>query len=165
MRDPIQYSKGFATLAEARTWVMENVDGPGAVCPCCGQLARMYRRRLSGSISAAACLIYREMFEHPENAWVHAPTLFRHTKTAVKGGGDYAKGVYWGILEEREDQPGQSLGWYRLTEVGTQYVLQQLALPEYLLVYQGKVQGAEGRHITVLESLANEYDYEQLLLG
>jgi len=160
-REALVYQSRSDSLVLARGWLEENLTGAGAVCPCCGQLARMYRRRLSPTISAALCLIYRATVMNPEEIWVNVPRLLQGT--SLGAGGDYAKGVLWGLLESRPETFGSTVGWYRPTETGVSFVLEQVSLPEYLWVYEGVVQAADDRYVTIRESLAGEYDYQELM--
>jgi hypothetical protein len=161
---PVEYPRGDGgTLQDARYWLAQNIEGDGARCPCCGQLARLYRRRLNAGISAALCLIYRESI-HTGGSWVHVPTLFDRVGASKirRAGGEYSKGAWWGLLEERTEGAG-TLGWYRPTENGVLYVLENLRIPEYAVVYAGEVRLLEGNPVSVRESLASEYNYEELM--
>ena len=162
-REPLDYPYGTdGSLVAAREWLAHNVAGDGARCPCCGQGARLYQRRLNAGVSASLCLIYREAVATGQD-WVHVPSLFDRLGASKirRAGGEYAKGLLWGLLEERVGPGAQ--GWYRPTEQGVMFVLEQATMPEYVVVYAGDVKGTEGRQITVRESLRDEYDYEDLM--
>lgn len=160
-RDAVTYPDSSDSLALARRWLENNVGGAGAVCPCCSQLVRMYRRRLSPSIAAALCLIYRRAQQQPDEPWVHVPRLLQEIR--YSGGGDYAKATLWGLLEGRPEHLGSTVGWYRPTDTGCSFVRGEVSVPEFLWVFGGVVQAVEDRYVTIHESLAGEYDYKELL--
>lgn len=72
MTDPLSYLRsliqksGSQTLAEARAHVIANRD-EGTMCPCCGQLAKVYRRKLNASMALSLVWIY-QYFEEEEAA-------------------------------------------------------------------------------------------------
>jgi len=159
-RDAVYYQGTSDNLTVARHWVRENLYGAGAVCPCCGRLARIYRRSMGPHVAASLCSIYRAFSEHPENDWVNVPELLRGSR--LGSGGDYAKGLLWGLIESRPEQQGPTVGWYRLTEAGVGFVLGEVGVPEHIWVYEGEVQGHEDSIVSVFDALGGQYDYFEL---
>ena len=144
------------TLEEARDWLAERMD-EGADCPCCGQRAQVYRRKINSGMARALIVMWRAA----GTGWCHVPT--------VVGGrsSDECKLVYWGLIEEeRVRRPdGGRAGWWRVTEDGARYVHGQLLLPKYALIYNGDCLGLEGERVGILSALGTKFDYDDLMAG
>jgi hypothetical protein len=144
-----------ATLAMAKAWLSDRLD-KGAHCPCCGQFARIYRRQ----INAAMARTIIAMYHHDAHDFMHLPTVAGY-------GGDAAKLVYWGLIEEealiRAD--GGRAGWWRLTSDGRAYVLGQLKVPQYAAVYDGRLlpDSPHGPPRDIRDALGKRFDYSELM--
>lgn len=149
-------------IGEARRW-LRGVIEDGAVCPCCGQLARVSKRKLDASISASLVLIYRYALAHPHEPWVHVPTLLASFPELARSGGHYGKGAHWGLLESRMDVEGEGLGWHRPTDRGVAFVEGSILVPEYVWCYDNQKFDEGGKLISIRESLSTQYNYEQLM--
>ena len=131
-----------ASLGEVRAWLLER-RGRGVKCPCCGQYARVYRRRLNYAMAYGLYLVY-EYFHLRARApepWLHVPR-YLNGKGVVARGGDFAKLVHWGLLEAKEgERPDGSarIGYYRLTPEGVAFVENRSRVPTYLYFYDGEV--------------------------
>jgi hypothetical protein len=160
-KDPHQFPFGNqAKVEEVRKW-LEGTISEGAICPCCGQIARVYVRTLSSAISVALILICRTALAQADE-WVHVPTLLSNWPELMRGGGEYGKAVHWDLLEARMDAEGEGKGWYRPTEKGIAFVEEAIMLPEYVHIYDGRRIEFSGRNIGVRDSLGTKYRYEDL---
>jgi hypothetical protein len=56
-------------IREARQKLQARLDD-GTTCPCCGQFAKRYKRKLNSSMAAALCW----MWTHARDAWIEVPT-------------------------------------------------------------------------------------------
>lgn len=144
------------TLGDAKEWLRERLD-EGAHCPLCTQMAKVYRRKLNTSMAAALIQFWRV---HGRD-WGHAPT----TGTIARLGGDWAQLRMWGLTEEltepRED--GGRAGWWRLTELGVQFVANQFTVPKYVRLYDGRLMGHAGDQVTIVDALGDRFDYSELM--
>lgn len=146
-------------LGEAKEWLRERVD-EGERCPLCTQFSKVYRRSIHGTMARTLVLAYREH----ELDWFHLATL---TKTTGRGG-EEGKLRYWGLLEEesaRREDGGRS-GWWRVTERGREFVLGNVVVPKYALVYDGRLMSLDGDEmIDIRAALGKRFDYSELMWG
>lgn len=144
------------TLVEAKAWLKEQMKEDGAKCPCCGQLAKVYRRKLNANMARSLVLGFRR---HAMD-WFHAPTV-------VEDRGEMAKLRYWGLVEEeRALRPdGGRAGWWHITPRGAVYVQGLTAVPAHALVYDSqllRLDDTDGR-ITIGEALGDKFNYRELM--
>ena len=128
------------TLRAARDLLRERVRD-GERCPCCKQLAKVYRRKLNSAMAYDAIRFYRAT---QPGEYAHRPTV------AQAAGGDAGKLRYWKLLveeTERRDDGGRS-GWWCLTDDGRAFVEGRLRVPKYALLYDGRLLKLEGEGIT-----------------
>lgn len=145
------------TLAEARTWLGEQLAEGGTVCPCCNQFAKIYRRKLNANMARLLITAYQAVgFE-----WFHGPTLLRD------GTGDLAKLRYWGlVVEESKTRPdGGRAGWWRVTPMGEAFVAHRTLLPRHALVYDSRLLrlDATAGHVSAEEALEEKFNYAELM--
>lgn len=125
-----------STVAEARR-ALQDARQAGVQCPCCDQKVQEYRRSINIGMVRSLVAIYRVTHEPGHSEWVHVPTEIG-ARSREEG-----KLAYWGILEEqharRED--GGRRGFWRITDLGKQFVEGRVTLPKYAYVYNGAVTG------------------------
>lgn len=146
------------TLGAARRWLREQAATDGAPCPCCRQFTKVYRRGISAGMARLLILAYRQ---HGTDEW-HLPTL-------VGASGDNAKLAHWGLIAaipgERGDGSART-GWWRLTDLGVQWVLGQASVPRYIQLYDGRFRGFDTtaeQQWTVRDALGEKFDYAKLM--
>ena len=146
-----------ATVPDAKTWLRGHVD-EGALCPCCGQLAKVYRRKLNTVHAHSLVLMWRAAGME----WQHVPTT---VEPITKGGGEAAKLRLWGLIEEElERRPdGGRSGWWRITERGRAFVLGETTVPRFAVLYDNRCLGVEGERIDIREALGDKFDYGELM--
>jgi hypothetical protein len=152
--DPLPDS---ATLGEAKTWLRGNVE-EGTRCPCCNQMAKVYRRRVNSQQVRALLLLYRKR-----------STQFAHVTTVDKSlegnGGDLSKLRYWGLTEEMpETRPdGGRAGYWRVTELGEKWILERATVARYARIYDGKLLSLDGPQTNVRQALGTKFDLSALM--
>lgn len=141
-------------LGDAREWLRNKLD-KGAPCPCCGQRAQQYRRKLNSGMARSLIAMYAI----DAHGWIHVPTQIG-ARSREEG-----KLAYWGLVEEsaapRDD--GGRAGWWRLTDRGRRFVLKQLTVPSYALVYNNKVRGFDGPFVDISQTLGAKFSYDELM--
>lgn len=146
------------TLAQAQDWLREQLP-EGADCPCCTQLAKIYRRKINSSMAYALITFYRAH----ALCWGHAPS----TGDISKLGGDWGQLRRWGLIEEltvpRDD--GGRAGWWRVTEAGRLFVYRAHTVPKYVRLYDGKPMGFDGPEVDILDALGTKFNYYELMAG
>jgi hypothetical protein len=151
------------TLGETKDWLRDRVDD-GEHCPCCGQMAKVYRRKMTAFTARAMIAMHR--FHHDE--YVQMPALIRQHLPDLTQGGYATLGAYWGLIEEeqirRED--GGRAGWWRLTDLGHDFVLGKITVPKYARIYDSRLLGfVPDDRIHITEVLGTNFDYSELMSG
>lgn len=151
-------SPQHATLDDARAWLFGRAD-EGVHCPCCTQFAKVYRRKLTGSIARVLIAMWREAGRD----WVYLPDI-------RSAGQDEAIARYWGLIEPYPDArryDGSSrVGWWRLTPLGVQFVQNDALIPKYASIYNGNLVSLDAReHISIIDALGTKFNYSDLMGG
>jgi hypothetical protein len=146
------------SLGEARNWLRERVD-EGESCPLCSQFAKVYRRKIHSTMARDLIRLYREV---GADEWVHVPTVLGSS------GGDLAKTVYWGLIEElpgvREDGSTR-VGWWSITQLGKFYVLGRVLVPKYARIYNGRLLDLVGDRVGIQDALGDKFNYSELMMA
>lgn len=148
------------SLAEAKEWLRARVNR-GDRCPCCGQFAKVYSRKMTAFTARAMIAMYR----YYRTEFVQMPELIRQRLTSQTQGGYATLGLYWGLIEEenqrRED--GGRAGWWRLTELGIQFVLGEISVPKHARIYDGRILGYSDERVTIRDTLGTKFNYDELM--
>lgn len=147
-------------LYQAKAWLRERVED-GERCPCCGQLAKVYRRKIHSTIARALVDLYRLGQPNPDDEldrWIHVPTV-------ISPACEIGKARYWGLVEERPRRrsDGSHAGWWRLTDTGIAFVEGRHRVPQYARVYDGRCLGVIGDTVGIREALGDHFDYDELM--
>lgn len=130
----------------------------GAKCPCCGQDARLYRRKLTSTTAKALIAMYLA----GPFAYHHMPTLL-DAKQA-----DEAKARHWGLISEkpgtRQGDIGPA-GYWRLTQKGIDFVLNYVLIEKFACIYDGRLIRLEGDLISIQNALSNRFILADLMAG
>lgn len=131
----------------------------GCYCPLCGGHAQVYRWSLYGS----ACVLLIRMYQVGGTTdWVESKTVKLRGQQA---GASELK--YWGLVEnetERRPDGGRS-GWWRVTDLGEEFVLKKITLPKYVDVYNGNSSWAYGPEVWITDCLGRKFDYDKMMNG
>lgn len=155
---------GLITLQQAQDW-LEGELADGEQCPCCGQFAKLYRRKLNHQMAAVLIKMWRASTGTPywdgvwDGEYVNIPALLMHRHA------DEAKLACWGLIEEApEKRPdGGRSGWWKVTEKGARFARGFLWVPRYALIYDGLCKGLEGPLISVQDALGDRFSYQELM--
>jgi hypothetical protein len=146
------------SLGHAKAWLRSRVED-GARCPCCGQLAKVYRRRIHGTIARALIDLYHLGTEE-DDYWVHVPTR-------ISPACEVGKARYWDLVEEatvsRDD--GGRAGWWRLTDKGVMFVRGLCFVPVHARIYDGRCLGFSGEMVSIADCLSDKFSYADLMAG
>lgn len=156
------------SLSAASTWVESNRI-KGAICPCCTQIAKRYKRKLSSSMAYALILIYRAF--RKQSAWLHVPEYLTEVCStgATFRGGDWAKMTHWGLIEPKEDEVrkdgSKRNGLYKITALGNAFVENRVRVPKYVFLFASKCLGLSEETISIEEALRkkNGFNYDELM--
>jgi hypothetical protein len=156
------------TLSYARQWLTAHVQD-GASCPCCTQFAKVYARTITSSMAYALVMIYKRPTEEGGSEYFHVPDyLSRVCKLGpTTRGGDWAKLVAWGLLEEREgvrDDGSSRTGFYRITDLGKSVARGEVTVPKHALIYNGTLLRLDDtKSVTISDALGKKFDYAELM--
>lgn len=148
-----------AAVNQVRAWVMAHrVDG--VICPGCLQRAQVYRRTINSQMAVALIYLFRS-YGMDFGFW---PDVLAYANI---NRADEAKLAYWGLAEpkqgKREDGSNRT-GYWKVTERGRSWLLEQLAVPRYALVYNGECIGLDHTELwTVRQALGTRANYDALM--
>ncbi len=153
------------TLEEAQDFLISHFE-EGAVCPCCGQLVKLYKRKLDSFMAYALILIYRYFRQSDVEPWLHVPSYL-----IAQGASDRecAKLRYWGLIEEMANTrpDGGRAGLYRISQRGIDFVEGRCSVPKYIYLYNQMLidrgDEADSARTTIHEALAERFDYQELM--
>jgi hypothetical protein len=152
-----------ATLQDAHDWLRQHVRD-GAVCPCCRQLAKIYRRKLNSSM--ARSLIWLVRAAGPTLDWVEVTQ--RAPRWLVRSR-ELSKLTYWGLVEKCPKDPastsgGRDSGAWRPTPDGVDFAMARTHLPAHALVYDNRVLRLDGaEQVDIRQALGKRFNYEELM--
>jgi len=158
----------LSTLQWASDWLRSHLRR-GAYCPCCGQLAKMYRRKLNSSMAYALILIYRQSRLEPDG-FFHVPShlaglgLKGAVAAAIRG--DWAKLVHWELIEPQSgphEGDGRTSGIWRITEKGRDFVLGHIRVESHAVIYDGQCLTLDGAPTSIRAALKSKFSYEELM--
>ncbi|MCP4899929.1 MAG: hypothetical protein GY906_23420 [bacterium] len=152
------------TLQEARNHVM-NERGEGIICPCCDQLAKVYRRAIT--CTSARILIAMVKGHLVEPRWIHVSELWM--QKLGSGSGDVAKLAYWDLVKakphDETDTTKTASGWWKPTPYGISFAFGRIQVRKHVLIYNAERLGREGDLVGIREALGKKFDYAALMNG
>ena len=145
-------------LSEARQIVLEerfSKDGIG--CPCCLTLAKVYQRRIHGTMARTLITMYRH---GGADGYVHTASLPGDTHEA-------SQLSWWHLIEEEKIRrpDGGRAGWWRITHIGVNWVLARSYIPKYARIYDSEVLDLTGEPVTIQDALGKRFNYRELMEG
>ena len=162
MRQQEMFPNKGDIIHEMREKVMSKAREKGCECPICDQFVKIYKRKIN---STMAQQIIEARRKFGSNIF-HVGNLKSGPQT---GGGDFAKLLYWSLIEEKPWEKGQmgkrTSGEWCLTQKGIDFCDGKIKLPEYALIYNGECMGFSEKQCTIQGCLGDKFDYNELMLG
>lgn len=149
------------SLADARDALRDRVD-KGESCPCCTQLVRVYRRPLTSVAARALIALYRDH----GRSFGYLPDVARtHLSDSAHQGGTLSLAHCWGLIEEERAALGDNgrAGWWRVTELGEQFILERASVPSHARIFNGRVLSLVGDPIGIRSALGKHFNRTELL--
>lgn len=155
------------TVHEAKKW-LQGMMNTGATCPCCGQYAKLYRRKITSTMAKCLVMIHR-FFQANKVQFIHVPNfLVKFKNDGSVAGGDVAKLKHWGLLEpvvnERMDGSNRA-GFYKITQLGKDWVDGNVSVPKYAYIYNQKLYKLSEEKVFIKDALGDRFDYRELMRG
>lgn len=164
--------KQIATLLECQEYNNKNVEN-GVTCPCCDRYMKLYKRSYSSGMAVFMLGLYRltkKISFMGTEEYFHYVDVLKHL--GINSGGDYAKNVFWGLIEpkaddkeELEDLGTKSSGMFKITDIGIDFVLSKIKIPKKVHLLLNEVEGFDQEKIGIEDALGNKFDYFDLMKG
>lgn len=151
---------GVGALVRHQKELGHRVTGKGgASCPCCGQHAQVYRRKIYKRMAKVLLWLVDEFEKTGDWVVLKEGPLFR--------GGDNAKLAYWGLVQTRTirktiEGHKRSSGEWMPTTLGVRFVKKGAKIPEYAYVYNGQVVGFSEERVMIGDCLEGDFDYSEI---
>jgi hypothetical protein len=153
------------TLREAQEWLEQHKED-GIRCPCCGQFAKIYTRKLNAAMARDLVWLVQvaALSAGEGNWWVDVPS---RGPIALQRSRELAKLVHWGLVEcknENSTRGGRTSGLWRPTRRGVLFALGKLAVPKYVRLYNGQFLSypTDMGLTTIREAFKSPFTYDDL---
>jgi hypothetical protein len=145
------FGGGGATVEQARARLHRRVmRGDKVDCPCCGQRAAVYRRRINGTMAFQL----GRLADH--GGWMHARDIELGVTSADR---DFQKMRFWGLVE----CDGGPL--WRITARGRDFVGGRTTVPAVAFVYDNEPVGFSAERVRFDDCLGEPFDLLDVLGG
>jgi hypothetical protein len=133
----------------------------GASCPCCGQFAKIYRRKFNSAMATTIRECAENFAMNPIP--FHAPTVLK-----LRGKGrdrDMAFLEDWGLVRAVEGKGigGRTAGMYEVTQDGISFVANQKEVPRYLFFYNAGVIGKSKETIRFQDAKIDRFNVAEVM--
>lgn len=148
----------FQTIQEAKDFLRENIE-KGEDCPCCGQLVKLYKRKLTSGMARALINLYRES-KQDTLEYVHISRLGR------LNGGEFAQLKRWGLIIDKDnDDPElkRTSGFWAITGEGIDFVERRSEVPKYVFTYNMITVTNSRVSTTIEQALGTKFNYAELM--
>ncbi len=149
------------TVADAKKYLHDNWK-QGVKCPCCGQMVKLYKRRLNSA--AALCLIdLLKKSGGKAGVAVHITEIGK----ASTSGGNFAQLAHWDLIKpiRNTDTPKRTSGKWCITAKGVDFVRSTITVPAYTFQFDGKCLGFSDERISIKQALGVKFNYSDLMAG
>jgi len=140
----------------------------GQHCPSCDQFVKLYRRQVTSTAAKMLWNLYRmDRFERDSGS----SKIYHYVGDLVviaTGTSDFSKLKYWGLVVEMEnDDSGKkrTSGYYAITEKGKRFVDGDETISQYVLLYNSRSYGFEGKQVTYEQVVPKEWISKRLIFG
>jgi len=152
-------SGGNETVTQAQLNLADKMDD-GADCPCCGQMVKIYRRKLNSHMAHSLLVLVRLYADNPR--FYHVDEIGNASK-----GGDFAKLAWWGLIEQNgnDDPDKRTSGEWVPTANGIGFAHRVRSVPAAVLIYNNQRIGYDNNDIDIREALGSKFSYAELMAG
>ena len=132
----------------------------GSRCPCCDRMVKEYRRAMNADQARFLILLCREYLAHEPSTWIDVRRI------DVRGG-DYAKLIHWGLVEnmENEDPAKRSSGMWRPTPKGLTFANGHSRQPSHVRLLDNKERGFSTTTVNIWQALGKKFNFSELWKG
>lgn len=144
------------TIDEARNQIVKDLH-KGTACPCCGQVVKLYKRKLYDKQVDWLIWLVGEHFRTKD--WVSVSDY-------PSRGGDYSKLVFWNLVELKPKdvtaRRKRTSGLWRPTQTGVDFVRGRVRVPAHVLVLNNKPFQFSEETVSVVDVAGESFDYSSL---
>lgn len=140
------------TLDEAKEELQSRLD-KGATCPCCGQFAKIYNRKLNSAMAYSLILVAKYFDANPWEEWLHVERYLSRKTRAT----DFYKLKFWNLIEE-----GKSSHW-KILPLGYSFVNNLVLVPKKASIYNNMLIEPSSSTTTIIEALGSHFKYAELM--
>lgn len=173
-----------ATIADGKDWLRVHAK-KGARCPCCTQYVKIYKRPLGAPMARWLIWLVRTWEQLDKTRYGSTPRfgfdrkfeegnsrgVWIDIRNSPVRGGDYAKLVHWGLVENKADvvkkdngaKDTRDSGLWRPTYKGIDFVHRRIEVPSHVLLYDNRKIGEEDKLIDISEALGKKHSYRELM--
>lgn len=151
------------TIEAGRVYVKAHAY-KGVKCPCCTQLVKIYKRRIYSTMAIGLMKLYSITMRNDSefNRYFHISDIESSRRS---GGGDFAKLLYWELVEERPntDEHKKHSGYWNITPQGKEFVQKKITVPEHALIFNDRLIGMSGEAVNIEDALGKKFNYKELM--
>lgn len=147
------------TLDEAKEELAAALS-KGTRCQCCGQFAKTYKRKLTATMARGLLKIYVFFEQNPNSEWVHIHNL------RVCNSNEGALLRHWGLIAKKIDvkeDGNPNTGYYKLTELGRQFVENKVAIPTHIFTYDNNLLGYSEEKEYISGAFWKNFNYREIM--
>ena len=158
----MQQDNLFTSLQEATDWVNSN-KRKGCVCPCCNQIAKIYKRKLIVNYVLGLFYLYKLHKQHPQTEFFHISEI----KVTNNYFSAFAQLKCWELITEM-DKPidvknKRTSGNWKLTEKGKLFVEGKIEVEQHVYMYNAEFLGYSDKKISIEEALGSRFNYTEMM--
>lgn len=151
------------TLDQARDSVVDQLES-GSTCPCCGQFAKRYKRKLNSGMAAGLCWLVAEFLRRGSirNLYINVQ---EDAPRFVMRSNEIHKLRHWGLIEAKPNDHlnRKPMGMWRPTLLGVAFAQNAIEVPTYIFLYNGDLLGTSEETTDIIQALNNKFDYTELM--
>ena len=133
----------------------------GTHCGLCLRYIKVYKRKINSSMARWLIGLVRRYVVEPRWISVAEPWSKRINSR------ENSKFVYWGMVEQKqkgeEEKNKRTSGYWKPTPAGIAFARRECAVTKYKFIYKNKVIYEEGPQVTIVDALADDFNYEELM--
>ena len=122
-----------ATISDVKDFLKDRFED-GVKCPCCDQMVKLYRRKLTSAMAYGLVLLCKASWE---GNYVHVEDHFKKLDIASSIRGDFPKLEKFGLIEKkpgnREDGSPRN-GYYRIAQKGKDFIYGFVKVPKHVFI-------------------------------
>jgi hypothetical protein len=150
------------SLESAIAELRENLND-GTHCPCCGQWAKRYKRKLNSAMARGLVWLVGASKNAPDGGWVDVPADAPKWLTKTN---QHTTLRWWGLIERMpssDDSSKKHSGMWRPTELGVEFVRGATKVPAYVYHYNNEVDGWSDEQIDIREAFGTKFNYTETM--